>query len=88
MFDQAFFSNLIEVGNFAAYVAMIVALLQALAPLLARQLRIPALAGLAVNASVAVFLLTTVGGLTLVHAFVTSNIVYPWLSTGSVDNHG
>ena len=73
MSDQTFFFNLIEVGHFAAYLAMVVALVQGLAPLLARQLRMPALAGLTVNASVVVFVLTTLGGLTLIHAFVTSN---------------
>ncbi|TDJ62072.1 MAG: c-type cytochrome biogenesis protein CcmF, partial [Proteobacteria bacterium] len=73
MSDQTFFFNLIEIGHFAAYLAMVVAVVQGLAPLLARQLRMPGLAGLSVNASVAVFVLTTIGGLTLIHAFVTSN---------------
>ncbi len=73
MSDQTFFFNLIEVGHFATYLAMVVAVMQGLAPLLARQLRMPGLAGLGVNASVAVFVLTTIGGLTLIHAFVTSN---------------
>lgn len=52
---------------------MVVAVLQGLASVLARPLRMPALAGLTIIASVAVFLLTTVGGPTLMHAFVTSN---------------
>ncbi|MCZ6732274.1 MAG: heme lyase CcmF/NrfE family subunit [Gammaproteobacteria bacterium] len=73
MSDQTFFFNLIEVGHFAAYLALVVAVVQGLAPLLARQLRMPGLAGLSVNASVAVFVLTTIGGFTLIHAFVTSN---------------
>lgn len=70
--------NLIEVGHFAAYLAMVVALVQGLAPLAARGLRIPSLAGITVNAATAVFLLTTVGALTLIHAFVTGNfsVVY------------
>jgi len=65
--------NLVELGHYCAYLALIVALIQGLAPIAAHYLRQPRLAQLSVNASVAVFVLTSIGGLSLVHAFVTSN---------------
>jgi cytochrome c-type biogenesis protein CcmF len=70
---SGFSSNLVELGHFAAYLAMVFALLQALGPLLARWLRVPALAGISVSAATAVFLLTTIGGVTLIYSFVISN---------------
>ncbi len=75
--------NLIELGHFCAYLAMLVALLQGLAPLAAHYLRQPRLAQLSVNASVGVFVLTTIGGLSLIHAFVTSNFSVQYVATNS-----
>src|SRR3970282_2976206 len=46
-------------------------------------LRHPRLAQLSVNASAAVFMLTTIGGLSLVHAFVTSNFSVQYVATNS-----
>ncbi|HEX9625672.1 MAG TPA: heme lyase CcmF/NrfE family subunit [Acidiferrobacterales bacterium] len=65
--------NLVELGHFAAYLAFAVTFVQALAPAAARIFNRPALRHLSINASVAVFALTTIGGATLIHAFVTSN---------------
>ena len=75
--------NLVELGLFCAYLAMMVALLQGVAPIAAHYLRQPRLAQLSVNASAAVFLLTTLGGLSLVHAFVTSNFSVQYVATNS-----
>jgi cytochrome c-type biogenesis protein CcmF len=75
--------NLIELGHFSAYLAFMVALIQGMAPILAQTLRIPRLAQLSVNASVAVFLLTSLGGLALVHAFVTSNFSVLYVASTS-----
>jgi cytochrome c-type biogenesis protein CcmF len=65
--------NLVELGHFSAHLALLLALVQGLAPIAARLLREPRLAALSVNAAIAVFVLTTVGALTLVHAFVAGN---------------
>ncbi len=75
--------NLIELGHFCAYLAMIVALVQGLAPIAAHLLKQPRVAQLSVNASVAVFVLTTIGGLSLVHAFVTSNFSVQYVAQNS-----
>ncbi len=77
--------NLIELGHFAAYLAFAVALMQGAAPLLAHKLRTPALAQISVNAAILVFLLTTLGGVTLIHAFVTSNfsVLYVAMTSNS-----
>jgi len=75
--------NLIELGHFCAYLAMIVALVQGVAPIAAHLLKQPRLAQLSVNASVAVFALTTIGGLSLVHAFVTSNFSVQYVALNS-----
>src|SRR5216684_2880601 len=77
--------NLIELGHFAAYLAFTVALVQGLAPLLAHKLRLPSLADISINAAILVFLLTTLGGLTLIHAFVTSNfsVLYVAMTSNS-----
>jgi len=75
--------NLVELGHFCAYLAMMVALLQGAAPIAAHYLRQPRLAQLSVNASAAVFMLTTIGGLSLVHAFVTSNFSVQYVATNS-----
>src|SRR3989344_82411 len=65
--------NLVEHGHFAAMLALIVALVQALAPAVARVSGQPALAWLSVRAAMLVFALTSIGGLVLIHAFASSN---------------
>ncbi len=80
---SVFSGNLVEVGHFAAFLAMAVALLQGLGPLLARWARMPSLAGISVNAAGAVFALTTVGGLSLIHAFVTGNFSVQYVAQHS-----
>ncbi len=75
--------NLIELGHFAACLALAVALAQGLAPLAAHLWRKPGLAQISVNASVAVFALTTIGGLSLIHAFVTSNFSVEYVAANS-----
>ena len=56
---------LIELGQYAAYLAMVVALVQALAPVAARVFGVPRLAAISLNAAVAVFALTTIGAATI-----------------------
>ena len=75
--------NLVELGHFCAYLAMLVALVQGLAPMAAHYLKQPRLAQLSVNGSVAVFALTTLGGLSLIHAFVTSNFSVQYVAQNS-----
>jgi cytochrome c-type biogenesis protein CcmF len=76
-------NNLIELGYFAAHLALIVALIQGLAPLAARWFNMPRLAAISINATFLVFLLTTVGGATLIHAFVTSNFSVQYVASNS-----
>ncbi len=73
MLADSFSFNLIELGHFAAHLALAIALIQGLAPILARWLDEPRLSAITLNASILVFGLTTIGGATLIHAFVTSN---------------
>jgi cytochrome c-type biogenesis protein CcmF len=75
--------NLIELGHFCAYLAMIVALVQGLAPIVAHLMKQPRVAQLSVSASGVVFVLTTIGGLSLVHAFVTSNFSVLYVAQNS-----
>ncbi len=75
--------NLVELGHFSAYLALMVALIQGTAPIAARAFRMPALSWVSVHASIAVFALTTIGGLTLIHAFVTSNFSVGYVATNS-----
>ena len=75
--------NIVELGHFCAYLAMTVALVQGLAPIAAHYLRQPRLAQLSVNASIVVFVLTSIGGLSLVHAFVTSNFSVQYVAQNS-----
>jgi len=75
--------NLVELGHFCAYLAMLVALVQGLAPMAAHYLKQPRLAQISVNGSVAVFALTTLGGLGLIHAFVTSNFSVQYVAQNS-----
>jgi cytochrome c-type biogenesis protein CcmF len=74
---------LIEFGQLAAYLALAVALVQGLAPIVAHYTRQPAVARLSINASVAMFVLTSIGGLTLMHAFVTSNFSVQYVAMTS-----
>ncbi|MHB8741844.1 MAG: heme lyase CcmF/NrfE family subunit [Sulfuricaulis sp.] len=83
MLASNFSLNIIELGHFCAYLAMFVALVQGLAPIVAHWLRQPRLAQLSVNASVVVFALTTVGGFSLIQAFVTSNFSVRYVAENS-----
>ncbi|KPK12722.1 MAG: hypothetical protein AMJ68_00485 [Acidithiobacillales bacterium SG8_45] len=83
MLSDSISLNLVELGHFAAHLAMIMALIQGLAPILARWLDEPRLASLSVSASVLVFVLTTIGGATLIHAFVTSNFSVEYVAQHS-----
>ncbi len=58
-------------------------MVQAFAPVAARALHRPALASLSINASVATFALTTIGALTLFHAFATSNFSVQYVAINS-----
>ncbi|HUW98275.1 MAG TPA: heme lyase CcmF/NrfE family subunit [Acidiferrobacter sp.] len=75
--------NLIEVGHFAAYLAFFVAITQALAPVAARILKRPALRAISVNGAPLVFLLTTVGALTIVYSFLTNNFSVSYVAANS-----
>ena len=83
MLSDSISLNLVELGHFAANLAMVMALIQGLAPILARWLDEPRLASLSVSASVLVFVLTTIGGATLIHAFVTSNFSVEYVAQHS-----
>ncbi len=75
--------NLIELGHFAAYMAFFVAITQALAPLAARYLKAPGLRTISVNAAPLVFLLTTVGAVTIVYSFLTNNFSVLYVANNS-----
>jgi len=75
--------HLVELGHFAAYLAMAAALVQGLAPLAAHALKRPELARIGISAAAAVFALTTVGGLVLMHAFVTDNFSVQYVASNS-----
>ena len=83
MFLSSFGVHLVEFGHFAAYLALAVAVVQALAPLAARYLQRPELARIGVNASIVLFVLTTLGGLALIHAFVTDNFSVKYVADTS-----
>ncbi|MHB1512999.1 MAG: heme lyase CcmF/NrfE family subunit [Acidiferrobacter sp.] len=65
--------NLIELGHFAAYLAFFVAITQALAPLAGRVFKIPGLRVVSINAAPLLFLLTTIGALSIVYSLLTNN---------------
>ncbi len=65
--------NLIELGHFAAILAFVLACVQGLTPIAARVLRRPELASLTGNLAVAVFVLTSIGGATIIYSFLTNN---------------
>ena len=73
MFLSGFGFNLVELGHFAAYLAFSVAIVMALAPAAAHYFHRPEMGRIGINASIAVFVLTTIGGLAMIHAFVTDN---------------
>jgi len=83
MFLSGFEFNLVELGHFAAYLAFAVALVMALAPAAAQFFHRPELARVGINASIAVFVLTTLGGLAMIHAFVTDNFSVQYVATNS-----
>ena len=83
MFLNGFGFHLIELGHFAAYLAMAAALVMGMAPLLARWMRRPALAQIASPAMTTVFVLTTLGGLAMIHAFVTGNYSVQYVAAHS-----
>ena len=74
---------LVEFGHLAAYLALAVALVQGMAPMAAALSRRPALARLSINAAIAMFVLTTLGGATLVYAFVTDNFSVQYVAMTS-----
>jgi cytochrome c-type biogenesis protein CcmF len=73
----------VEFGHFAAYLALIVACVQTLAPLVARHLQLPRLAAMTTNAAIAVFALVTIGGATLIHAFVIGDFSVLYVASNS-----
>ncbi|MDA8390380.1 MAG: heme lyase CcmF/NrfE family subunit [Gammaproteobacteria bacterium] len=75
--------NLIELGHFAAYLAFFVAIAQALAPFAARYLKNEGLRVITVNGALIVFLLTTIGALTIVNAFITNNFSVLYVALNS-----
>jgi cytochrome c-type biogenesis protein CcmF len=75
--------NLIELGHFAAYLAFALAIVQALAPAAARVAGAPALAWLSVRAAMLVFAFTSLGGLLLIHAFVSGNFSVQYVAQHS-----
>ena len=75
--------NLIEFGHFAAYLAFFVAIVQALAPLAARVFKSPGLRTISINAAPVLFLLTTVGALTIVYSLLTNNFSVLYVASNS-----
>ncbi len=75
--------NLIELGHFAAYLAFFVAIIQALAPLAGRVFKTPGLRTLSINAAPLLFLLTTVGALTIVYSLLTNNFSVLYVANNS-----
>lgn len=76
-------TNLIELGHFAVWLAFAVTLTQVLAPVLANQFGQPALARMSRQASHITLILLTIGGATLIHAFVTSNFSVLYVAQNS-----
>lgn len=74
---------LIEVGHYAAYLALTVALIQVLAAPVGYALKMPSVAAISVNAAVAVFALTSIGAAALIHAFVTHDFTVAYVEAHS-----
>jgi cytochrome c-type biogenesis protein CcmF len=83
MFLSGFGFHFIEFGQFAAYLALATALIQGLAPAAAHAFKRPELARIGINASIAMFVLTSIGGAALIHAFVTSNFSIQYVAANS-----
>jgi len=77
--------DLVELGHFAAHLALIVAVVQGTAPILARLTGQAALRRISVNASFLVFLLTSVGAAFLIYAFVTGDYSVKYVAQHSND---
>ncbi|MDH5631883.1 MAG: heme lyase CcmF/NrfE family subunit [Gammaproteobacteria bacterium] len=75
--------NLIELGHFAAFLAMSVALIQGITPLLVRAGGKHRVLNLSISAAVLTFALTSIGGLVLVDAFVSSNFSVQYVARNS-----
>ena len=81
---QSFLSNyLIEFGHLAVFTAFILAIVQASAPWLAARLQLPALARSGIMASYIILILMTIGGATLIHAFVISDFTVLYVASHS-----
>ena len=81
---QGFLSNyLVEFGHLATFTAFVLAMVQAIAPWLAGRLQAPALARSGVMASYLILILMTIGGATLIHAFVTSDFSVRYVAAHS-----
>jgi len=81
---QGFINNyLIEFGHVATFTAFIILLVQASAPWLAGRLQSPALARSGIMASYIVLILMTIGGATLIHAFVVSDFTVLYVASHS-----
>jgi cytochrome c-type biogenesis protein CcmF len=83
MLLNGFAFHLVELGHFAAYLAFAVAFVQVLAPAAAQLFRRPELARIGPNASIAMFVLTSIGGLAMIHAFVTDNFSVQYVAANS-----
>jgi cytochrome c-type biogenesis protein CcmF len=83
MLLNGFAFHLVEFGHFAAYLAFAVAFVQVLAPAAAHLFRRPELARIGLNASIAMFVLTSIGGLAMIHAFVTDNFSVQYVAANS-----
>jgi len=81
---QGFWDNyLIELGHLATFMAFVVTVFQAAAPWLATRLQAPAVARSGVMASYIVLILMTIGGATLIHAFVISDFSVKYVASHS-----
>ena len=81
---QGFLSNyLVEFGHLAVFTAFILTIVQAVAPWLAGRLQTPALARSGITASYIVLILMTIGGATLIHAFVTGDFTVKYVASHS-----
>ena len=81
---QGFLSNyLVEFGHLAVFTAFVLSIVQALAPWLAGRLQAPALARSGIMASYIVLILMTIGGSTLIYAFVTGDFTVRYVANHS-----
>lgn len=75
--------NLVELGQFAAFLAMTVSLVQGLTPALKQYIGQQRVLELAYSAAITTFVLTTVGGLVMIDAFVSSNFSVEYVAQHS-----